>query len=125
MAWVAPVSFPATFAPLGRMLFHTFTFWTFFAVVASLYAMLKHRGQNALLLVAGYVFYGWGKSVLPAGSLGYVYLPALAILVAATRVTAPVGARLAHRLPVATLKKIFAGVLILLSAKMLHTVFAG
>ena len=32
---------------------------------------------------------------------------------------------LAHRLPVATLKKIFAGVLILLSAKMLHTVFAG
>ena len=41
------------------MLFHTFTFWTFFAVVASLYAMLKHRGQNALLLVAGYVFYGW------------------------------------------------------------------
>ena len=41
------------------MLFHTFTFWTFFAVVASLYAMLRHRGQNALLLVAGYVFYGW------------------------------------------------------------------
>ena len=29
---------------------------------------------------------------------------------------------MAHRLPVATLKKIFAGVLILLSAKMLHSV---
>jgi D-alanyl-lipoteichoic acid acyltransferase DltB (MBOAT superfamily) len=41
------------------MLFHTFTFWTFFAIVASLYAMLRHRAQNALLLVAGYVFYGW------------------------------------------------------------------
>lgn len=41
------------------MLFHTFTFWTFFAIVASFYAMLRHRGQNALLLVAGYTFYGW------------------------------------------------------------------
>lgn len=41
------------------MLFHTFTFWTFFAIVAALYSVLKLRGQNALLLVAGYVFYGW------------------------------------------------------------------
>ncbi len=41
------------------MLFHTLTFWTFFAIVAALYSMLKLRGQNALLLVAGYVFYGW------------------------------------------------------------------
>ena len=41
------------------MLFHTFTFWTFFAIVAALYSVLKHRGQNGLLLAAGYVFYGW------------------------------------------------------------------
>src|SRR6185436_8092571 len=41
------------------MLFHTLTFWIFFAVVASLYSMLRHRAQNVLLLVAGYVFYGW------------------------------------------------------------------
>lgn len=41
------------------MLFHTFTFWTFFAIVAALYSRLPHRGQNGLLLVAGYVFYGW------------------------------------------------------------------
>jgi uncharacterized membrane protein YfcA len=31
---------------------------------------------------------------------------------------------MAHRLPVATLKKIFAGVLLLLCAKMLHAIFA-
>ena len=36
---------------------------------------------------------------------------------------APLGAKLAHRLPVATLKKVFAGVLMLLSAKMLHSLF--
>ena len=74
---------------------------------------------------AGYVFNGWGKAGLPAGSLGYVYLPAMAILVAATMVTAPVGARLAHRLPVATLKRIFAGLLILLAAKMLWNLFSA
>ena len=72
----------------------------------------------------GYVFNGWGKAGLPAGSLGYVYLPALAILVAATMVTAPFGARLAHRLPVAILKRIFAGLLILLAAKMLWNLFS-
>jgi uncharacterized membrane protein YfcA len=74
---------------------------------------------------AGYVFNGWGKAGLPAGSVGYVYLPALVILVAATMVTAPVGARLAHRLPVATLKRIFAGLLILLAAKMLWNLFSA
>ena len=39
--------------------------------------------------------------------------------------TAPFGARMAHRLPVATLKKIFAGVLVALSLKMLHSVFGA
>lgn len=38
--------------------------------------------------------------------------------------TAPYGASLAHRLPVATLKKIFAGLLMVLCAKMLHSIFA-
>jgi uncharacterized membrane protein YfcA len=73
----------------------------------------------------GYVFNGWGQTGLPAGSFGYVYLPVLAILVLATVVTAPFGARLAHRLPVATLKRLFAGILILLAAKMLWTLFSA
>ncbi len=72
----------------------------------------------------GYVFNGWGQTGLPAGSLGYVYLPVLAILVMATIVTAPFGARLAHRLPVATLKRLFAGILIVLAAKMLWSLFS-
>jgi len=37
---------------------------------------------------------------------------------------APLGAKLAHRLPVATLKKVFAGMLVVLCAKMLHSIFA-
>ena len=73
----------------------------------------------------GYLINGWGSSGLPDWSVGYVYLPALLTVSTLSFLTAPLGAKLAHRLPVATLKKIFAGVLILLAAKMLHTVFGS
>lgn len=71
----------------------------------------------------GYLVGGWGSTGLPAGSFGYIYLPALAACVALSMLTAPFGARAAHRLPVATLKKIFAGVILLLLAKMVHGLF--
>ncbi|NWG30222.1 MAG: sulfite exporter TauE/SafE family protein [Rhodocyclaceae bacterium] len=77
----------------------------------------------ALAGTAGYLVGGWSASGLPAWSFGYVYLPALATCVAASWLTAPFGAKAAHRLPVATLKKIFAGVILLLLAKMLHGLF--
>ena len=41
------------------MLFNSFLFVAFFAVVYGLYVVLRHRAQNVLLLVASYVFYGW------------------------------------------------------------------
>lgn len=41
------------------MLFNSLEFFVFFGVVYSLYLVLPLRGQNTLLLVAGYVFYGW------------------------------------------------------------------
>lgn len=41
------------------MLFNSFIFWAFFAVVIVLYWRLNHRGQNFLLLIASYVFYGY------------------------------------------------------------------
>lgn len=40
------------------MLFNSFQFILFFALVFGLYLKLRHRGQNHLLLVASYVFYG-------------------------------------------------------------------
>jgi uncharacterized protein len=73
----------------------------------------------ALANTAGYVFSGHGASGLPAGSLGYVWLPALAVLALGSVSMAPLGARTAHRLPVATLKRVFACVLYLLAAYML------
>lgn len=79
----------------------------------------------ALAGATGYLINGWGSGELPAWSVGYIFLPALVLISVVSTFTAPIGARLAHRLPVATLKKIFAGVLILLSAKMLHTVLGN
>ena len=40
------------------MVFNSYIFWFFFAVVIILYRLLPHRGQNRMLLVASYVFYG-------------------------------------------------------------------
>ena len=68
----------------------------------------------------GYMLSGYGAAGLPAGSLGFVYLPALAVLVLFSMLAAPLGARLSHRLPVTTLKRIFAVVLISLALKMLY-----
>ncbi|MDQ5941816.1 MAG: uncharacterized protein QG572_629 [Pseudomonadota bacterium] len=73
----------------------------------------------------GYLVNGWGHPGLPSMTLGFVYLPALAPMVVMSMLVAPVGARLAHRLPVATLKKIFAGLLVALVARMLWSVFGG
>jgi D-alanyl-lipoteichoic acid acyltransferase DltB (MBOAT superfamily) len=41
------------------MLFNSFIFWAFFALVFSLYWKASHRWQNLLLLAASYVFYGY------------------------------------------------------------------
>lgn len=72
---------------------------------------------------AGYIANGWRAAGLPAFSLGFVYLPALAGLVVASVLAAPFGARLAHRLPVARLKKVFALLLYVLGTRMLLSLF--
>ncbi len=70
----------------------------------------------------GYLVSGWDIAGMPLYSVGFIYLPAVASIACVSVVTAPLGARLAHKLPVATLKKLFAVMLMLLSAKMLQTV---
>jgi uncharacterized protein len=72
----------------------------------------------AIAGTAGFIITGLTDSGLPAWSLGYVYLPAFAAIAATSILLAPIGARLAHRLPVKTLKKIFVVFLIALAAKM-------
>lgn len=78
----------------------------------------------AIAGAAGYVWSGLGAAGLPPGAAGYVYLPALAWIVVASMALAPLGARVAHRTPGRTLKRVFALVLLLLATHMLVSVVA-
>jgi uncharacterized membrane protein YfcA len=69
--------------------------------------------------VLGYVVQGLRVDGLPDASIGYVYLPALALVAATSMLAAPLGARLAHRLPVKRLRIIFALLLYALATRML------
>ncbi len=41
------------------MVFNSLVFLVFFAIVYVAYRLLPHRGQNVLILVSSYIFYGW------------------------------------------------------------------
>lgn len=71
----------------------------------------------------GYVVNGVGLVGLPSHSVGLVHLHALAGVAVASVVLAPLGARLAHRMPTARLKTVFAGFLYLVGAKLAWSVF--
>ena len=75
----------------------------------------------ALAGALGYAMGGWQATGLPAWSLGYLYLPALGGIVIGSVLTAPLGARTAHRLPVRPLKRGFAVLLFVLTMRMLFT----
>jgi uncharacterized membrane protein YfcA len=75
---------------------------------------------TALVNTIGYTISGSNVSALPDLSLGYVWLPGLLVVASCSVTTAPLGARLAHRLPVAKLKRIFAIILYALAAYMLY-----
>ncbi len=79
----------------------------------------------ALAGTVGYFISGLDATGMPKYSLGYIYLPAVLLISIVSFITAPLGVKLAHSLPVATLKKLFSGLLILLAIKMLHTVIVS
>ena len=62
---------------------------------------------------------GWNQPGLPEFTLGYVFWPAALGIIITSILTAPVGAKFAHRLPVQTLKRIFAFVLAAIGIRML------
>ena len=67
----------------------------------------------------GYIAIGWPVENLPRLSLGYVHLPALAAIVGATVLTAPLGAQASHRLPVPILRRALAAVLYAITLRSL------
>ena len=79
----------------------------------------------ALANTAGYVVGGWSLPASLPGAFGYLYLPALAIIASISMLVAPFGARAAHAMPMALLRKVFAGLLYALAAYMLYKALAG
>ena len=79
----------------------------------------------AVANVAGYVISGQNVADLPPLSFGYIWLPGLVVIAVASFLTAPLGARAAHALPVARLKRIFASILYLLAAYMFYKGVTG
>ena len=73
----------------------------------------------ALAGTLGYIWAGWGLPQMPPGAAGYIYLPGLLVISMASMLTAPWGARTAHRIDIAPLKKVFACVLYLIAAYFL------
>jgi uncharacterized membrane protein YfcA len=71
----------------------------------------------------GFVLSGWGKPNLPPLSLGYVNVAGFALIVPTTMLMAPWGARLAHTISTAGLRKAFALFLFLTSVRMIAGLF--
>jgi uncharacterized protein len=74
----------------------------------------------AVANVVGYVVAGQSVQDLPEGSIGYVFLPALAVIAVASVLMAPIGVKAAHAMPVKQLKRVFAFILYVLAAYMLY-----
>ena len=79
----------------------------------------------ALASTVGYVIGGWSQPAPLPGALGFLYLPALAVIALASVSTAPLGARVAHSLNVRQLRRIFAVMLFVLAADMLRRGLQG
>lgn len=74
----------------------------------------------ATAAAAGFAWLGMGASGLPPGSVGYVNVVALAVLLPTTVLAAPLGARLAHSLSRRQLQVAFGVFLLLTAARMLY-----
>ncbi len=61
----------------------------------------------------------------PPMTVGYVNIAAFLVVISMTMITAPMGATLAHKLNVKTLKRVFAFFLIIVASNMLREAFFG
>jgi uncharacterized membrane protein YfcA len=79
----------------------------------------------AAAATVGFIVAGLRTPDLPAWSLGFVYLPAMAVIVVASMVAAPLGASVAHRWPAVKLRRAFAALLFTLGGYMIWKAVRG
>ena len=71
----------------------------------------------------GAILFGWGTENLPPFSIGYVNVVGFLLIVPATVLTAPIGARIAHAIPQRGLRYCFALFLAITSIRMGFDIF--
>ncbi len=71
----------------------------------------------------GYIVNGWSHTNLEQGLLGYVFLPGMVALAIGTVACAPIGVKVAHKLPSRTLKLIFSAMLLIMAAQMAYSLW--
>jgi len=74
----------------------------------------------ALANTIGYLIGGWQLPPALPGAVGYLFVPALLVIATASVLMAPLGARTAHAMNVAQLKRAFALLLFVLAAYMFY-----
>ena len=74
----------------------------------------------AVPAVIGFLLVPMPPDIRPPFTIGVVNLPAFALVVSMTLITAPFGARLAHRLDARLLKRVFAVFLLMVAANMIR-----
>ena len=73
----------------------------------------------------GFMVIGWTAAGLPPFSVGYVNGAAWAIIVPFSVLAAPLGAHVAHNIPVGALKKVFAAAVMIIALYMLWDAIGG
>ena len=105
---------------------------TFFVPLFTALGTPVHRavGTSAALGLAisipgflGFIWSGWALSALPQLSFGFVNLLGALIIAPVASLFAPVGARIAHRLPPRVLRIAFGGFLLATAIRMAAAVF--
>jgi hypothetical protein len=73
----------------------------------------------ALFGTATFLYRGWTLEGLPDGAMGFIYLPALIGIAISSVPFARLGAQLAHRLPALLLRRLFAGLALVLGVSFI------
>ncbi|SFG71365.1 Uncharacterized membrane protein YfcA [Palleronia marisminoris] len=98
------------------------------------YGVPSHRavgtspGFGLFIAVPGFLAFlatGWSVTGKPPLTVGYVNLPAVALIMVTSLLTVPLGVALAHRLSAARLRLVFALTVLLLAGNMLVNAVAG
>ncbi|MCA0938729.1 sulfite exporter TauE/SafE family protein [Salipiger pacificus] len=85
-------------------------------------------GFGLLISIPGFIAFlltGWGITGKPPGTVGYVNLPAVALIMVTSLLTVPIGVKLAHSLSPARLRLVFALTVLVLAGNMLRKALMG